>query len=69
MKKSEIRNLSDKELYELSMQKNKKGNYTKDVNEAMRIRRERSNHWEGVSRRAPRFEKQEELYQGCGGDW
>lgn len=64
MKKSEIRNLSDKELYELSMQKNKRGMYTKDANEAMKVRRERSGHWSGVSRKAPSFDRQEDMYQG-----
>lgn len=51
-----LRSLTDNELLELSLEKNRKENYTTNANKAMKVRRERSGHWEGVSSRAPSFE-------------
>lgn len=49
MTKKEMRNLSDDDLYKLSIRKNRHGRYTKEANEAMEIRKERSCHWYGVN--------------------
>lgn len=45
MKKSEMELLTDEELIELSLRKNKSGCYSRDANLAMEVRRERSGHW------------------------
>ena len=55
MKISEMRLLPDKELTELSVQKNSRGRYTSEANKAMKIRMERV-HWDGVPSRPPSFE-------------
>ncbi len=52
----QLRSLSDDELKEISLRKNHIGNATVEANRAMQVRRERSGHWEGVSRKAPSFE-------------
>lgn len=41
-KMNELRSLSDEELREISLQKNKKGNYTTNANNAMKVRNERA---------------------------
>ena len=47
-----------------SLQKNRRGCYTANANRAMKVRRERSGHWDGVKSRAPGFEAQEIQYRG-----
>ncbi len=61
---TELRAMSDDELKTLSTQKNRRGRYTTNANNAMKVRRERSGHWEGVSSRAPGFVAQEIEYRG-----
>ena len=48
---NELRQLSDDELREISLQKNSKGRYTLEADMAQRVRQERSGHWVGVPRK------------------
>lgn len=63
---TKIREMSDKELLELSQQRNTKGLYTPNAENAMRVRRERSGaaQWHGVRRKAPLCDTQEIGYNG-----
>lgn len=56
---TELRAMTDQELLAISLQKNRRGCYTANANRAMKVRRERSGHWDGVKSRAPGFEAQE----------
>ena len=53
---AELRAMTDEELLELSRQKNSRGRYSTNANNAMKVRRERSGHWDGVPRKAPGFQ-------------
>lgn len=61
---AELRAMTDHELLELSRQKNSRGRYSTNANNAMKVRRERSGHWDGVKAKAPSFEAQEIQYRG-----
>lgn len=56
MTSKELRELTDEELKEISLRKDKRGCFTEDANKAQEIRRERSGYWTGISRRAPSYE-------------
>lgn len=45
----EMRELSDEELREISLRKNRHGCATKEADMAQKIRQERSGYWAGVS--------------------
>ncbi|MBQ5655944.1 MAG: hypothetical protein IIV14_00735 [Bacteroidaceae bacterium] len=62
-----LRTLSDEELLELSKQKNRKGNNTVDAEKAMRVRRERSGHWDEVHGQSRGFLGDEIAYRGSSG--
>ena len=51
MNMDELRQLSDDELREVSLRKNRKGIYTDEANMAQSIRQERSGYWVGVPRK------------------
>ena len=51
MTTKELEKLSDEELRDISLQKDKKGRYTADADKAQRIRQDRSLHWGGVARK------------------
>lgn len=57
MTMEEIFNLSDKELYELSLAKNKKGQYTNEADMAYEVRRKRSGiiRYAGVPRKCNKY--------------
>lgn len=61
---TELRAMTDQELLAISLQKNRRGCYAANANRAMKVRRERSGHWDGVKSRAPGFEAQEIQYRG-----
>lgn len=61
---AELRAMTDQELLELSRQKNSRGRYSTNANNAMKVRRERSGHWDGARAKAPSFEGQEIQYRG-----
>ena len=63
---TELRAMTDQELLELSRQKNSRGRYSANADRAMKVRRERSGHWDGVKAKPPGFEHQEILYRGDG---
>lgn len=44
----ELRQLSDEELREISLQKNSRGCATSDANKAQSVRQERSGYWPGI---------------------
>ena len=47
----EMETLSDEELRDISLQKDKKGRYTAEADKAQRIRQERSLRWGGIPRK------------------
>lgn len=59
-----MKTLSDEELKAVSLKKNKAGNYTAEANRAMRIRRERAGHWEGISNKPPTYDEMWDDYNG-----
>ena len=63
---SKIREMSDDELIELSKERNRKGCFTQNAENAMRVRRERSgsSQWYGINRKAPSHIAQEISYKG-----
>lgn len=62
MKISDMKQLSDAELREISMQrvskKKRGGKYTQDALRAQSILRGRSGYWQYVPRKAPTYEEQ-----------
>lgn len=62
MKINDMKQLSDAELREISMQRTSKkkrgGKYTKDALRAQSILQGRSGRWQGVAREAPNYEEQ-----------
>jgi hypothetical protein len=63
---AELRAMSDEELLELSKQKNSRGRYSTNANNAMKVRRERSLHWEGINNKPKSFLGTEIEYKGSG---
>lgn len=56
MTAKELRELTDEELKDISLRKDKRGCATSDADKAQRIRQEKSGYWTGISRRAPSYE-------------
>lgn len=56
MTRKELLKLTDEELRDISLRKNKKGCETSDARKAQAIRQERSGYWVGVSRVPPSYE-------------
>lgn len=56
MTRKELLKLTDEELRDISLRKNKKGCETSDARKAQAIRQERSGYWIGVPRVPPSYE-------------